>query len=48
MTVKVKSYTKEGTLVKTHVRSNPDGIKSNNWSKKGNVNPYTHKKGTHK
>ena len=35
-----------GTYVQPHYRSNPDGIRSNNWSTRGNVNPYTGKRGT--
>jgi hypothetical protein len=50
--VRVKGYFKKnGTYVAPHYRSNPDGIKSNNWSYPGNVNPYTGKVapgGTHK
>ncbi len=45
--VHVKGYTrKDGTYVAPHYRSAPDGTKSNNWSTKGNVNPYTGKAGT--
>jgi hypothetical protein len=45
--VYVKGYTKSnGTYVAPHYRSNPDGIFSNNWSTKGNVNPYTGEIGT--
>jgi hypothetical protein len=47
--VHVKGYTKkDGTYVAPHYRSAPDGNKSNNWSTKGNVNPYTGKAGTQK
>jgi monoamine oxidase len=43
----VKGYTKkDGSYVAPHHRTNPNGSKSDNWSKKGNVNPYTGKKGT--
>ena len=38
--------TKNGTLVSPHHATNPDNTKTNNWSHKGNVNPYTGKKGT--
>jgi hypothetical protein len=38
--------TKNGTYVPSHERSKPDGDFSNNWSTKGNVNPYTGKPGT--
>lgn len=45
----VKGYTrKDGTRVEGHWRSDPDGKKDNNWSHKGNTNPYTGKKGTKK
>jgi len=45
--VRVKGYTrKDGTYVAPHVRSRPDGNFDNNWSTKGNVNPYTGKPGT--
>lgn len=37
---------KDGTYVQPHYRSNPDGNFNNNWSTKGNVNPYTGKAGT--
>ena len=43
----VKGYFKSnGTYVQPHHRSDPDSSVSNNWSTKGNVNPYTGKAGT--
>jgi len=39
-------HRKDGTYVKPHYRSNPDGNPYNNWSTKGNVNPYNGKKGS--
>lgn len=40
--VKVEGYYRsDGTYVKPHYRSNPDGKKNNNWTTEGNVNPYT-------
>lgn len=39
-------YRSNGTYVKPHYRSNPDGNPYNNWSTKGNVNPYTGQYGT--
>ena len=40
--VHVRGYTrKNGTYVAPHVRSAPDGIKSNNYSSPGNFNPNT-------
>lgn len=45
--VSVRSYTrKDGTFVHAHTRSAPDGNFSNNWSTRGNFNPYTGKAGT--
>jgi uncharacterized protein YgiM (DUF1202 family) len=45
--VHVRGYTKkDGTYVAPHMRSRPDGIFENNWSTKGNVNPYTGQPGT--
>jgi len=38
--------TKNGTYVAPSRATNPDGRKSNNYSHKGNVNPYTGKAGT--
>lgn len=34
-------YKSNGTYVEPYYRSNPDGNQYNNWSTKGNVNPYT-------
>ena len=43
----VRSYvTKRGTYVAAHRQTKPDHTKLNNWSTKGNVNPYTGKPGT--
>ncbi len=39
-------YRKDGTYVQPHHRTTPDGTKNNNWSTKGNVNPYTGEPGT--
>lgn len=40
--VRVKGYyRKDGTYVRPHYRSNPDGNPYNNWSFPGNTNPYT-------
>lgn len=45
--VRVRGYFRSnGTYVQPHYRSNPDGIRSNNWSTYPNVNPYTGKQGT--
>lgn len=46
-TVHVSGHTtKNGTYVPAHYRTAPDHTKLNNWSTKGNVNPYTGKAGT--
>lgn len=39
-------YKKNGTYVQSYNRTNPDRYRYNNYSAKGNVNPYTYKKGT--
>jgi hypothetical protein len=39
-------YRSNGTYVAPHMRSDPDGNPYNNWSTKGNVNPYTGQLGT--
>lgn len=44
--VSVKGYYRSnGTYVKPHMRSRPDGQFSNNWSSIGNTNPYTNQVG---
>jgi hypothetical protein len=46
-TTRVKGYPKKsGTYVAPHNRTSPDKSKANNYSSKGNTNPYTGKKGT--
>jgi hypothetical protein len=45
--VQVDGYYKtDGTYVQPHYRSEPNNNSSDNWSTKGNVNPYTGQKGT--
>jgi hypothetical protein len=39
-------YRNNGTYVQPHMRSAPDGNPYNNYSTKGNVNPYTGQAGT--
>lgn len=39
-------YKSNGTYVQPHYRSNANTTTLDNWSTKGNVNPYTGKKGT--
>jgi hypothetical protein len=34
-------YTQRGTYVQPHYRSAPDSSTTNNWTTRGNVNPYT-------
>lgn len=36
----------DGTYVAPHYRSTPDGSQYNNYSSKGNYNPYTGQQGT--
>jgi hypothetical protein len=38
--------TSKGTYVAPHRATNPNGTKIDNWSTKGNVNPYTGQPGT--
>ncbi len=38
-------YRDDGTYVKPHYRSEPDGDFYNNWSTDGNINPYTGEEG---
>lgn len=46
--VHVQGYAKSnGTYVAPHERSAPNGTAADNWSTKGNVNPYTGQAGTH-
>lgn len=40
------TVTKTGEYRQPHVRTTPDHSRANNWSTKGNVNPYTGSKGT--
>lgn len=43
----VKGYVKkDGTYVAGHYRSSPNSTTTDNWSTKGNVNPYTGQAGT--
>ena len=37
---------KDGTYVAPHVQTSPNATKADNYSSKGNVNPYTAKAGT--
>lgn len=39
-------YRKDGTCVPPHMRTNPNGTTYDNWSTRGNVNPYTGQMGT--
>jgi hypothetical protein len=39
-------YRSNGTYVQPHYRSSPNGTTLDNFSTKGNVNPYTGKEGT--
>jgi len=43
----VNSYQRsDGGYVSSHYRSSADGYSGNNWSRAGNVNPFTGKVGT--
>lgn len=45
--VRVRAYRRsDGTYVRGHYRSRPDGDRRNNWSTYPNVNPYTGKQGS--
>lgn len=45
-TVHVRSsITRRGVYRHAHVRTSPDRTQRNNWSARGNVNPYTGKRG---
>lgn len=46
-TTSVRGYTrKDGTYVPPHVRTTPNSTRTDNWSTRGNVNPYTGREGT--
>jgi hypothetical protein len=43
----VRGYVRSnGTYVAPHHATNPNGTRTDNWSTKGNINPYTGKAGT--
>lgn len=43
----VRGYTRQdGTYVAPHMQTNPNSTRADNWSTKGNVNPYTGQEGT--
>lgn len=45
--VRVNGYTRDnGTYVAPYSRSSPDSTRDNNYSTRGNVNPYTGQMGT--
>lgn len=45
----VRTYKKKnGTIVQSHVRTKPNKTKADNYSTKGNRNPYTGKRGKKK
>ena len=45
--VRVHGFVKRnGSYVGSHMRSHPNGTRFDNWSTKGNVNPYTGAYGT--
>jgi hypothetical protein len=43
----VSAYTRHnGTVVQGHYQTNPNGTRNDNWSTRGNVNPFTGEPGT--
>ena len=45
--VYVNGYTKnDGTRVESYNRTSPNNTRNDNWSTKGNTNPYTGQQGT--
>jgi len=46
--IRVKGYYKpsSGNYIMPHYRTSPNRSKFDNWSAKGNINPYTGRKGT--
>lgn len=43
----VRGYTRaDGTYVAPHMQTNPNSTRLDNWSTRGNVNPYTGREGT--
>ncbi len=40
------SFRSNGSYVQPHYRTSPNSTKFDNWSAKGNFNPYTGKRGT--
>lgn len=39
-------YRSNGTYVQPHMQTNPNETKLDNWSTRGNINPYTGREGT--
>lgn len=37
---------RDGTYVEPHYRTTPDRSRLNNWGSRGNINPFTGKRGT--
>lgn len=43
----VSGYTRQdGTYVAPHMQTNPNSTRNDNWSTRGNINPYTGQYGT--
>ena len=43
---RVRGYSRRnGTYIQPHYRSNPNSYKWDNWSSRGNTNPWTGKRG---
>ncbi len=47
-TVRIRGYYKPstGSYIMPHYRTSPNNSKWDNWSTKGNINPYTGRRGT--
>jgi hypothetical protein len=43
--VRVRGYYRQGYYVMPYYRSSPNSTKYDNWSTKGNINPFTGQKG---
>jgi hypothetical protein len=40
-------FRNDGTYVQPHFQTNPNGNPYDNWSTRGNINPFTGQPGTH-
>lgn len=44
--IPVRGYLREGQWIQPHMRSVKDNTRTDNWTTKGNFNPFTGKPGT--